>query len=293
MEENNVTLSQELQIEKERRISQFECTAVGQMLRQFEAQQRMAKIFAESTIVPDSYKNNIGNCIIAIDMSMRMNANPLMIMQNLNIVKGNVGWSSTFLISCINKCGRYTSLEYDIKQDGFVGQIQYNETVWDPQAHRNTYRATTFNGDKIPNYTCIAYATDIKTGEVKRSTPVSIKMAVLEGWYTKSGSKWPNIPQQMLVYRTAAFFERAHCPEIGMGFHTIDEIQDAVIIDEPVRAKKKLIDAALNAAESSETDVHQQTETSSSPETSHEQPTNSNPQTQQPSQESKLRKTLL
>ena len=43
----------------------------------------MAKVLAESTIVPPTFKGNIGNAMIAIDMAQRMHTNPLMVMQNL------------------------------------------------------------------------------------------------------------------------------------------------------------------------------------------------------------------
>ena len=42
------------------------------LVKTFETQQRMAQMYSTSTIVPDTYKNNIGNCVIAIDMAHRM-----------------------------------------------------------------------------------------------------------------------------------------------------------------------------------------------------------------------------
>ena len=35
---------------------------------------------------------------------------------------------------------------------------------------------------------------------------VTIAMAKAEGWYGRSGSKWPTMPDLMLSYRSAAFF---------------------------------------------------------------------------------------
>lgn len=84
--------------------------------------QRMGKMYAESTIVPDIYRENIGNCIITVDMAMRMNVNPLMVMQNLNIIKGTPRWGSAFLISTINMCGKFTSLKYRERNLGKVGK---------------------------------------------------------------------------------------------------------------------------------------------------------------------------
>ena len=58
-------------------------------------------------------------------------------------------------------------------------------------------------------------------------------MAKEEGWLNKAGSKWKTMPELMLRYRAAAFFSRLYCPEITMGMHTVEEIQDAVIIKDP------------------------------------------------------------
>lgn len=49
---------------------------------EFETAQRMAALFAQSPMVPDTYKGNIGSCVIALDMANRMGAAPLMVMQN-------------------------------------------------------------------------------------------------------------------------------------------------------------------------------------------------------------------
>ena len=51
-------------------------------------------------------------------------------------------------------------------------------------------------------------------------------MAKAEGWYTKNGSKWKTMPEQMLQYRAAAFWTRAYAPEIALGMHTAEEIHD-------------------------------------------------------------------
>ena len=51
-------------------------------------------------------------------------------------------------------------------------------------------------------------------------------MAKKEGWFNKSGSKWQTMPEQMLRYRAAAFWQRVYCPEISMGFMTTEEAED-------------------------------------------------------------------
>lgn len=246
MEQNQVT---ELQIIQAKQAADFAMTPVGQTVKQFEVMQRMAKMYTESTIVPETYKGNTGNCVIALDIAMRMNANPLMIMQNLYVVKGNPSWSSKFLIATINMSGKYSSLRYRKRVLGKVGRIKYNDTVWDNVNRKNTIVVKEFDGTDIDNIECVAYATELSTGETLESDPVTIETAIKEGWYTKSGSKWVTMPSLMLTYRAAAFWQRMYCPEISMGFLTkeeADDVQDAEY--EEIKPKDKLAELAEKAA---------------------------------------------
>ena len=248
MEENknNVT---EFQIIQYKHAADFAMTPVGQTVKQFEVMQRMAQMYTQSTIVPEAYKGNVGNCVIALDMAMRMNINPLMVMQNLYIVKGNPSWSSKFLIATINMSGKYSALRYRKRNLGKVGKVKYNETVWDAVNKRNTLVVKEFDGTAIDNIECVAYATELASGEVLESDPITIETAIKEGWYTKSGSKWVTMPSLMLTYRAAAFWQRMYCPEISMGFLTkeeADDVQDAEFVEVP--AKDKISEIAAEAA---------------------------------------------
>lgn len=255
-----VTKSQELIAREAMAKAQFDLTPMGQMVKQFEAQQRMGQMFAKSKIVPQAYRDNVADCAIAIDMAMRMNCNPLTVMQNLVIVQGRPTWQAQFLIACINQCGRFTTLQYKHGQDGMVGKLEYEDNEWDNVNKRNKLVKRAFDGENVPNYTCQAFATDLKTGEIVYGSEISVKMAVMERWYTKSGSKWQTMPKQMLIYRAASFFQRAYCPEIGMGFHTTEEVMD---MPQPLDAdvevipqtRRTLQDVAKSAMQQSEGDT--------------------------------------
>jgi hypothetical protein len=130
-------------------------------------------------------------------MAERMGADILMVMQNLYIVHGRPGWSAQFLIACFNSCGRFTAIKY-----AFGGE-----------------------GD---DYGCIAYATELSSGERIEGVRVTIGMAKAEGWSTKNGSKWKTMPDLMLRYRSATFLIRCTAPEIGLGLQTAEEITDTV-----------------------------------------------------------------
>jgi hypothetical protein len=51
-------------------------------------------------------------------------------------------------------------------------------------------------------------------------------MAKKEGWFNRNGSKWQTMPELMLRYRAATFFSRLYCPEITMGMHSREEVED-------------------------------------------------------------------
>ena len=251
MEENVQQQVTELQIIQAKQAADFAMTPVGQTVKQFEVMQLMPKMYTESTILPAAYKGNIGNCVISLDMATRMGANPLMVMQNLYVVNGNPSWSSKFLIATINMSGKYSSLRYRKRNLGKVGKVKYNDIEWktDPTGkNRKTIVVKEFDGTEIDNIECVAYATELSTGEILESDPITIDTAIKEGWYTKSGSKWVTMPSLMLTYRAAAFWQRMYCPEISMGFITkeeADDIQDAEYVEIP--SKDKLSELAESA----------------------------------------------
>lgn len=183
----------------------------------FENGQRMAKLLSQSTMVPSHYHNNMPNCLIGLEIAQRMKASPLMILQNLYVIQGRPSWSSAFLISTINECGKFQALQYEIKDLG-------EKTV------KNT---------KIHDFSCTAWAIEKATNQKVYGPTVTIEMAVLEGWYTKSGSKWQTMPQLMLRYRAAAFFARTICPELTMGLQTQEEAADIIDVTPQSRYRKK------------------------------------------------------
>lgn len=189
----------------------------------FALLQRMAHMFNTSSLVPQAFQGekNFGNCVIALNMAQRLNADPLMVMQNLYVVYGNPGWSSKFLIAMFNQCGRYESIHY--KETGKKGT--------DTQG-------------------IIAWAKEKSTGEIIEGPEVTIKVAKDEGWFNKNGSKWRTMPEQMLRYRAAAWFIRTTAPELSMGLQTVDELHDVGPKD--ITGEVKVVKREINANANSE-----------------------------------------
>lgn len=210
----NVVLTQqeqEIQILQIKCQTEFDLTPIGQQVKQFEATQRIARMYAMSNFIPDSYKYTksgqpldpnvvVANCTIALEMATRMKAHPLMIMQNMYIVYGQPAFSSKFLIACINATRRFSPLRYEFKGE-----------------------------EGTDDYACRVVAYEVN--DTKHKDPlcgdwVSMQMAKSEGWTTRKGNKWSSMPNQMLRYRAAAFWQRAYCPEISMGLLTEEEVMD-------------------------------------------------------------------
>lgn len=161
----------------------------------FELQQRRIKPYAQSDLVPASFRGNIGNCMIAFDMAKRMQANILAVMQNLYVVHGNPSWSAKFAIAMFNTCGRFSAIRYRFDGEG-------------------------------DDYGCTAYAAELSTGDVVESPKITWKLVKAEGWLGKAGSKWKTMPDLMFRYRAAAYLIATTAPELLNGLRTREEEED-------------------------------------------------------------------
>lgn len=171
---------------------------------------KAATFLSRSALVPDTYQGKPDNCLIALDIANRTGLSPIMVMQNLYVVKGKPSWSGSFCIAAINGCGKFSPLEFVYVDDGNGG--------------------------------CFARAIRNVNGAECRSETITMQMAANEGWLNKPGSKWKTMPRQMMMYRAAAFFARAHCPEVLLGIQTVEEVQDVKGYDD----EKKVVTISLD-----------------------------------------------
>lgn len=214
---------------------------------QFETMQRVCKMFASSELVPDMYKASeknpiekaISNCMIAIEIAQRIGASPLMVMQNMVPIYGKPSWSSKFLVATVNTCGRFNPLQYRFTEKGMLGMVDYTDYVWDNTTRSKKPVAKQFDGKKIMDIECVAYTTAKGSDQILESSPVSLRLAIKEGWYTKNGSKWQTMAKQMLMYRAASFWTSAYAPELSMGMRTVEEQQDIYTDFEEIKDVKE------------------------------------------------------
>lgn len=166
---------------------------------------KMAEIFAKSTLIPDHFRGNVGNCMIGLQLAIRMEVDPFMLMQNMYVVSGNPGLEAKFAIAMCNSKGVFNGrIRFDLSGEGKTRE-------------------------------CVAYAFDKETGERVECT-VTFAIAEKEGWVEKKGSKWKTMPDQMLKYRSAMWLIRTTCPEVLMGMQSTDELHDIApqVVESPV-----------------------------------------------------------
>lgn len=186
----------------------------------FQALFDMGKMFSVSNLVPQNYQGKPMDCAIAVDMANRMGVSPMMVMQNLYVVKGKPTWSGQACMSMIKGSSEFVNV-----RSVYTGE-------------RNT-----------DTWGCYIQAEYKNTGEVIKGTEVTIQMAKTEGWYGKAGSKWQTIPELMLAYRAAAFFARVYLPNALMGVYVEGEAEDITAQEKTIHEVPNVMGDVPNAVE--------------------------------------------
>ena len=183
-------------------------SSIYQSVDSFEFAQRQAKSLCESNLVPVSYQGQKGlsNCLVALEMSKRMNLSPLTVMQNLNIIHGTPSWSAQFISSQILGCGRFNNFDYVVSGEGASLSV-YCEAI------------------------------RVEDNKKVKGTTVSMKMAREEGW--TRNSKYTSMPEVMLRNRAATFFGRQYIPDLLLGVQTSEEVVDIQPLDVTPQSEKE------------------------------------------------------
>lgn len=200
----------------------------------YELGLRMAKALFTSQIVPAAYQgpNNMGSCLIALDMSSRMGISPLVCMQNLNVISGKPSWGASFLIARLNMSGKTSC------------PVQYE---W-------------YGTEEKDDWGCRAWV-KLLDGTKIQGTKITIGTAKAEGWYARN-KKWQSIPEQMLQYRAAAFMIRANFPELAIGLNlTTEEVEDmnGKVVDVPAHEIQEINPDEIPEAQPEEVEVKAET----------------------------------
>jgi hypothetical protein len=170
---------------------------------------QIAQTFADAEFIPAHFRKKPADCFVALHMAQNMGEDPLIIMQNMCVIKGTPGWKAQYMIARAANCGV------------FSGGI-----AWDIEGEGQDLKVT-------------AKATLAKTGEVVKSPVVDFKMAHGEKWTVNE--KYKTMPELMFRYRSAAFLIRLFAPQVMLGYQTIEEVETLpnIVQAEPKRIQKQ------------------------------------------------------
>lgn len=160
----------------------------------FEHAQRVAKVYAASSLIPEHLRGNVADCLIALQIARRLNEDPLTVLQNIYVVSGRPGFKTEYMISRARRSGV------------FKGPI--------------TWR-TAGQGDTLA-VTAVAILAD--TGE-EIAVTTDMRMAKAEQW--TRNPKYASMPEHMLRWRSAAMLIRLYAPEVMIGVPIIEEVEMA------------------------------------------------------------------
>lgn len=189
----------------------------------FETGQRMARALSATTILPPLFQGNLANCMLLLELRNTMRLPIMEIANGLQLIHGRIGWSSAFMLARIKSSREFRNVRYEWRG-----------------AEGNDNRA------------CRMLAED-RDGNTLPGSWISVQMARAEGWYSRTGSKWATLTEQMLTYRAISFWTRANAGHLFSGIPDAEALADAVDITPPARgngaASPALLEGAPSAAE--------------------------------------------
>jgi hypothetical protein len=164
----------------------------------FEQAQRVASMLVQSPLVPDhirgkTAKEGVANVVMSIAMAQEMGENPIIVMQSIYFVGGKAGWSAQYMIARANRSGV------------FQGAIRFRTAGAGKDLSVTAY--ATLKGDTEPV-----------------EATADMKMAEAEGW--TRNPKYKSMAEHMLTWRAATFLIRRYAPQVMLGYHTSDELED-------------------------------------------------------------------
>jgi len=184
----------------------------------FEQCQRVATIFSNSTMIPERFRKNVGNCMIALNFAHRLNADELMVFQNLYEVYGTPGISGKLVEAIINASNKYSE------------PLQYE---WLDAEDNVVERRKVLKADVPSEYGCQAFTIDRKSNQRVTGPKITWALIKIRGWYDRKGldktlesNNWRTMPEMMFYYRCASWFSNKNCPELTLGMPTVEELHD-------------------------------------------------------------------
>lgn len=146
---------------------------------------KAAQRLSETQLVPAQFYQKPADCFIALEMAARLGDSPIVILQNVNIIKGKPSLSAAYSTHRLNKSGL------------IEGSLKFR------------------SAGSGKDLSVTAYCIRADDGEALECT-ATMEMARLEGW--TSNGKYKSMPEHMLRYRAATLLIRAFFPSVIYGF---------------------------------------------------------------------------
>lgn len=165
----------------------------------FDHSMKIAKELSRSDLVPPHFRDKPQNVVIVMSLAHNLGINVPMALQQISVIGGKPCMSSALMISLLNnaKCLNGPLM---FKYDGKPAS---------------------------PERSCTAYGIDASTGQKIEGQPFSLAMAQADG-YTRN-AKYKSLPDLMLQWRAASFFVRAYYPQVVLGLHSSEELDDVQV----------------------------------------------------------------
>jgi len=159
----------------------------------FEHCYKIAQVFADSTIIPETFQRKPANVFVALQMAERLGLDAMSALQNIYVVKGRPCLSTQMLIALANTSGLID------------GQIIFEG-----------------NGKPVPEMAVTAKA-KLKSGDVVSVTfcyKQAIELKVIENL------PWKAMPEQMCRYRAASMLVKSYFPQVALGLSAKEEMDE-------------------------------------------------------------------
>lgn len=178
----------------------------------FQEAWAFAKALSESTIVPDLFRGQQGNCFVALEYAANLKVSPVFLMNNLMFINGRSSLWGDIMLAIVMRHPDYVSHKEYIKGEG-----DNRMGVFEIERRNQEVHVVTF----------------------------SVQDAKLAGlWGDPKRQPWVKYPNRMLCMRARGFALRDKFPDALYGLITREEAED--LPRERVSASRQLVDVDEN-----------------------------------------------
>jgi hypothetical protein len=182
-----------------------------------EALVALANTLSKSTIIPEIFRGNPANCLLAAETAWRLGLPTVQLMRAMYVAKRGAvfGFTAEFFVAQLMRSGRI------VGAPSYETELLSGELLGDPL-------------QGLPDIQVTARVVDQATGAMVQKS-VSMRQAVAMGWTRRmrrndgSGempSKYETMGEEMLQKRAITWLVRTHYADVMYGLQEADEIED-------------------------------------------------------------------